>query len=84
MYIDWRCVDVIDDIDCFYVYWLKMCRCYRWYRLFLGFDVSYINVLIDGMNKNENEKKMLHILSHQSELHYNNIWWSVHKKLLTV
>jgi hypothetical protein len=61
--------NIVDFNDCviiltvFYVYWLKLCRCYRWYRLFLGFDVSYINVLIDGMNKNEmkwNEMSNLH------------------------
>jgi hypothetical protein len=51
--------NIVDINDCviililFYVYWLKMFRCYRWYRLILWFDVSYINVLINGMNKNE-------------------------------
>jgi hypothetical protein len=55
--------NIVDFNDCgiiltvFYVYWLKMCRCYRWYRLLIWFDVSHINVLIDGMNKNENENE---------------------------
>jgi hypothetical protein len=46
--------NIVDNSDCviiltvFYAYWLKMCRCYR---LLLWFDVSYINVLINGMNK---------------------------------
>jgi hypothetical protein len=57
--------NIVDINDCviiltlFYVYWLKMCRSNRWYRLLLSFDVSYISVLINGMNKNEikwNEK----------------------------
>jgi hypothetical protein len=47
----------------FYVYWLKMCRCCRWYRLLLWCDSSYINVLIYGMNKqikwNEMKKEVL-------------------------
>jgi hypothetical protein len=45
MYIDWRCVDVIDDTDCFYVYWLKMCRCYRWYRLLMYIDWRCVGVI---------------------------------------
>jgi hypothetical protein len=56
--------NIVDFNDCviiltvLYVYWLKMCRCYRWYRLVLWLDVSYINVLIDGMNKNEMNKRV--------------------------
>jgi hypothetical protein len=45
--------DRVIILTLFYVYWLKMCRSYRWYRLLLWFDVSYINELINGMNKNE-------------------------------
>jgi hypothetical protein len=65
--------NIVDNNDCviiltvFYVWWLKMCRRYRRYRLLLWYDVSFINVLINGMNKNEmklNEISRSHGLHH--------------------
>jgi hypothetical protein len=61
--------NIVDINDCviiltlFYVYWLRMCRSYRWYRLLLWFDVSYISVLINGMNKNEMKKKLSYTMA---------------------